>query len=732
MSASTGPDDQAPSGAFFVSGHEGSNAGGVRPARVVFDAEGTAHAPGFGDVYHSRAGAAAQARAVFLAGNGLPERWQDAAQWGDPARPFTLLETGFGLGHNLLSTLQAWRDTPRTPGARLLYLAVEQFPARPQDLAQAHGLDRQNHQVDQKGDLDPADIQRQALARELLAQWPPCTPGSHTLRFDGGRVTVRLWLGDAARVLPRLQAQVDAVYLDGFSPQLNPALWSPELMRQVARLSRPGATLATWSTAPAVRDALTAAGFVCQRRPGFGGKRRRLEAHYQPRWHAPRPAAFQPVALPRDGEAHAVIVGGGLAGASTAQALALRGWRCTVLDAAAQPASGASGNPAGLLHGIVHLEDGSHARWLRSAALFAHGQIAPLLAQETAPGRVPGRLNGFLRLQDDDAHALQQQMAALGMDERYARVLDAAETSALLGLPLQQSPKGSALLFAHGGWVSPAALVRHWLDTPGVHWRGGADVARLQRETAGATSDTPPRWLALDADGMALADPADAIVVASAHTALPLLQRSLAPDGGALWWAPELRAQRGQISQIRRADLAAAGLGSALPRLPLSRYAYALDTQPGHPGGGELVFGATHQWDDGDERVRDSDHRDNLQRLAALLGEDTAQSAWQALPWHGRTGWRCISPDRLPLLGRVPSPAPSDARTARRPYASQHIAREDGLYLCTALGSRGLTLAPLLGETLAALITGEALPVDTRLMAALDPARWALATLARK
>jgi tRNA U34 5-methylaminomethyl-2-thiouridine-forming methyltransferase MnmC len=66
---------------------------------------------------------------------------------------------------------------------------------------------------------------------------------------------------------------VDAWFLDGFSPAKNPELWEPALLRAVAHHSAPGATLATYSAAGAVRRNLEAAGFAITRRPGFGRKR---------------------------------------------------------------------------------------------------------------------------------------------------------------------------------------------------------------------------------------------------------------------------------------------------------------------------------------------------------------------------------------------------------------------------------------------------------------------------
>ena len=65
-------------------------------------------------------------------------------------------------------------------------------------------------------------------------------------------------------------------YLDGFSPALNPDLWSPELCRQLAQCAAREATLATWSVAGHVLRALQNAGFLLEKRPGFSGKRQML------------------------------------------------------------------------------------------------------------------------------------------------------------------------------------------------------------------------------------------------------------------------------------------------------------------------------------------------------------------------------------------------------------------------------------------------------------------------
>src|SRR5581483_2868511 len=87
------------------------------PAILAFRDDGTPFSPAYDDIYHSAAGAFAQAEHVFLRGNGLPERWR-------ARRTFTIVETGFGIGGNFLATWAAWRADPNRC-ERLAYVAIE-------------------------------------------------------------------------------------------------------------------------------------------------------------------------------------------------------------------------------------------------------------------------------------------------------------------------------------------------------------------------------------------------------------------------------------------------------------------------------------------------------------------------------------------------------------------------------------------------------------------------------
>ncbi len=225
-------------------------------ARLELGPDGTPVSEQYGDVYHTAAGVHAQARYVFICGNGLPGRWQGCSE-------FSLLETGFGLGLNFMATWLAWRNDPQRSDS-LQFISVEKHPFPTADLALAHR----------------AWPEFSDLSEALCAAWPELLPGEHRVILDEGRVVLRLLFGDACEVMASLDASVDAIYLDGFSPAKNPELWSPAVCRQLARLAHPGTSLATWSVAGSVRRALAAAGFEVARCQGFAGKRQLLSGRY--------------------------------------------------------------------------------------------------------------------------------------------------------------------------------------------------------------------------------------------------------------------------------------------------------------------------------------------------------------------------------------------------------------------------------------------------------------------
>jgi len=625
----------------------------VEAARIVFDADSPPRAPDFDDIYHSKAGALEQARHVFLRGNGLPERWRGRQR-------FTILESGFGLGNNFLATWQAWRDDAGA-GERLHYIGIDKHPPTQADLRRAQ-----------------AGSPLRPLADALLAAWPPHTPNFHSLHLDGGRVQLLLGFFDLRDVLPEILAEVDAFYLDGFAPSKNPAMWERRVLKALGRLAASGATAATWSVAREMQAGLCEAGFAVEEAQGFSGKRQMTVARFEPRF-SPRRA---PARLGQAGTGPVIVIGGGLAGCATAWALAEQGMTSRVIDRHPEPASETSGNAAGLFHGIVTGEDGTHARFNRAAALA----IAPIAREAIGGHRVRGEVAGVLRLDDAEADTMQAMLQRLGLPGDYVLALDAAAASRSSGLPLRQS----AWFYPQGGWLQPAALARAYLAMAGeaASWQCGVTVAALRESDSG--------WDLLGPNGHVL-DAAPTVVLANAADALRLL-------GSPAWPARRLRGQTTGVPL----DLP----GLRVPLLPVAGAGYVIP-----PLHGRLWCGATSQAGDDDATVRAGDHAHNLAQLSKLMNQPL-----QAEPsrLEGRTGWRFSADDRLPMLGAVPQLPGADTRLDRPRF----VPRRHGLFVHTALGSRGIAWSALGARTLASLIGGSPCPLEASLLDAVDVGRF--------
>jgi len=196
----------------------------------------TAWSERYAQAYSSRHGARSQALTVFVRGTGTDVH----------AAP-RVLEVGFGLGHNFRASLAS-----RDADAPIDYLAYEFDPAPPAALA-------------------AVSDSRDPLWEAVLNAW------GNPVRVHDGHRRVEIRLDDVITAdLPHEWAT--AVYLDGFSPAVNPDVWTEALLCRLAEAMRSGGVLATYSAAGSVRRALQSAGLTVEKRRGLAGKREFLVA----------------------------------------------------------------------------------------------------------------------------------------------------------------------------------------------------------------------------------------------------------------------------------------------------------------------------------------------------------------------------------------------------------------------------------------------------------------------
>jgi tRNA 5-methylaminomethyl-2-thiouridine biosynthesis bifunctional protein len=162
---------------------------------------------------------------------------------------------------------------------------------------------------------------------------------------------------------------------------------------------------------------------------------------------------------------------------------------------------------------------------------------------------------------------------------------------------------------------------------------------------------------------------------------------------------------RGQVSHLP---------AEMVPPLPMVLCREAYLTPPSH---GVASAGATYDLD-ADPALSPASHQQNLERLRGLLSDPHVA---EGAPLQGRVGFRCIAPDRLPLVGRLP-----DFAAAGSTERLRDVPRHPGLYGLLGYASRGLIWAGWAAELLAAQLEGEPLPLESALVDALDPARFVL------
>lgn len=489
----------------------------------------------------------------------------------------------------------------------------------------------------------------------------PALPGFRRIPQQDSSVTLDLLHAPIEQALAQLDARADAIVLH----QLEGA--GVAFVRPLAKLAAPGTVLFSEGLGGEQEEALAKAGFAS------GADGPSIFASRKP--FAPRPSPA---------ERRAIVVGAGVAGSAACERLCARGWQVTLVERHAYPAMEASGNLAGIFMPLLSRDDNIPTRLTRAAYLFALDYWKNIGGIGQA---IDGDQCGVMQLARDPGHARVQREIAQQWryPAEFAQWLEAGEAGALLGAP---APDG-AWIFRQGGWARPGSVCAAMLAACGDRLTAlfNAGSTRIERHEG--------QWRVLDAAGGVIAQ-APVLVLANGTNATSVSEASQLP----------LAKVRGQVSHLE---------AGTLPALPfvLCREAYLTPA----PGAVQCA-GATYDLNDPDPQVRQSSHDENLAKVRSLLGmDDAAHDA----PLRGRTGFRCVAPDRLPLVGAL-----ADARPTGRAERLRDLPRHPGLYGLLGYASRGLIWAPLAAELLAAQLEGEPLPLERALAEALDPARFML------
>lgn len=512
-----------------------------------------------------------------------------------------------------------------------------------------------------------------ALAEQLVQQWPFNLPGIHRLEFEGLNVTLTIAVGPANVMLGRVTLMADAVLLS--EAQLvesapGQAGWGLALVRLIKAnaLFLACATTTVWpadlqshfvvheQAACRVETSLNDSEHNASRLDFY-----LLRLRVSPR--ASLDASDEALSASASAPRHLVVVGGGLAGLHVAQALALRGWRVTVLEPTVAQVHAQSSHLAAAMTPVVSRQDDLYARLSRAGSLRAQARWVQVSDAIVTPcgalqlQRVSGRIADLKRIAD-----------GLGFPESFVRFVDAAQASEIAGISLARG----GLYFSTARRVQPQPLLKQLAQTDGITCLS-ARAVRVERVARGAGS-----WRVLDRSGVVLVE-AEQVVLAAGLATQQLLSASalLVADSR----LASMYGLGGELTYVDQALLAGG------PRCIVSGDGYVLPAVQG-----QCVLGGSYLNDGDTPDASVLARQDNLARGAQLLNISLPLSAHAQLPLKGWGGQRAVVPDRFPVIGPVLG--------------------SPGLWVATGFASRGLTWASLAGDLIAARLTREPLPLE--------------------
>ena len=379
-----------------------------------------------------------------------------------------------------------------------------------------------------------------------------------------------------------------------------------------------------------------------------------------------------------------VVIGAGICGATIANELLQRGQSVCIVDAASSAATACSSHAYAIAH--PHIGRGS-PRLLRLT------RIAFLLA-ENRWGKAWNK-HGIFQPTKKDKHfdrvEVTNYLKSLDLDEDIAVALDAQEAEKICGI------KQSGVWLSRGASLnifeaSNALLQEHEHLT--CLWN--TRVAKLEQLNG--------QWFLLNQADEAILS-ADKVVVATAMDSKPLMS--------SIGIRLPLKPVRGQLSifSIRKED----AWTQKLPRVGISGDGYCLPAQQLEDGSYRWMVGSSFDEGEDDLGSRDSSDAFNREQAKGLL--DYSEGDSRSLIKAGDfVGVRCVAGDRLPIIGAL----------NQRP----------GIFLATALGSRGVLWSALAAKLITAQVLGDDFALLARLgfaadlVSALAPARFFAGALA--
>lgn len=210
------------------------------------DGSFTLHIPEWNEQYHSKHGAIAESRHVFLQ-EGLHYLLSQ-----NDIYDFSIMEIGFGTGLNALLTLL---ETEKSD-TKVDYTAIEAYPL---------GLE----EIEILNFSSLLNISEERYLQLHSSPWEKSTAISDNFHLTKHK----MFFSEI-----EFQNQVNLIYFDAFGIRVQPELWTEEIFGKMYKALKPKGILVTYAANGNARRALQAVGFSVERLPGPPGKKEMMRA----------------------------------------------------------------------------------------------------------------------------------------------------------------------------------------------------------------------------------------------------------------------------------------------------------------------------------------------------------------------------------------------------------------------------------------------------------------------
>lgn len=659
---------------------------------LSFQKDGSPYSEQFDDIYFDSESGYQQSEEIFIGGNKISERLLTNTD------TFTIAETGFGTGLNFLLTLQAYQNLldeyPNKKLCKVHFISVEKYPLTKALLIKSL---KTLPQLTYFTDL-------------LIDQYPDIEntqDKSFKLNFFDGQVKLTLVINDASQGLANLKAGrnglVDAWYLDGFSPAKNPDMWHEHLFAQIGRLSKPQASIATFTVAGFVKRHLQNVGFRTEKKPYTGNKKEILTGVFQ---QDPNTTKGYQLRAKITKPQHVSIIGGGIASACAAYALTKQGIKVTLYCKDDGLAQGGSSNAIGALYPLLHQQQDDISLFYQQAFWRAKEVYQQVIADGFD---FPHQWCGLLEVSYKEALTKRQEKLSTlkTWPTELIHSVDAKKASELASIELNHG----GLFMPHAGWLAPQIAVQQIFNaakaTGRLKIKTNIGVTKIEQTETKNWQLTTNKGN-FNASVLIICGGAEAIK-------LPLIKQ-----------LPYSSVQ-GQVTSMHTNDKIK-----------------KLSTVICHKGyltpenNGIHCIGATFNKDSFSTETSTEDDEFNLSMLKKCMPEQAKYIGWnqQAIS-ASKARLRCMTPDHMPMVGAMPDiqahieSYPHLAKDKNWKY-SQEAPVIDNLYVMMGFGARGLCSAPLAADILAADLSGTPYPVNNDMLFNLSPNRFIIRDIIKR